>query len=137
MYLNDAAAAAFRELGRFSAGENKVFAHRYRSDRIVGATGWFEQASAVASVKNVRWHDLRHTFASRLVVAGVDIRTVQELMGHKQIQVTLRYAYVAPQHQLQAVQRLCDTAYTPNGPTDTKPETGGFEKSEARMVSIN
>jgi hypothetical protein len=45
-------------------------------------------------------------------MAGVDIRTVQELMGHKTIQVTLRYAHLAPQHQLAAVQRLCDTTFT-------------------------
>jgi len=40
---------------------------------------------------------------------GVDIRTVQELMGHKTIQMTLRYAHLTPVHQLEAVQRLCDT----------------------------
>jgi len=51
------------------------------------------------------------TFASNLVMQGVDVRTVQELMGHKTIQVTLRYAHLAPQHQLAAVQRLCDTRH--------------------------
>ena len=42
-------------------------------------------------------------------MAGVDLRTVQGLMGHKTIQMTVRYAHLAPQHQLAAVQRLCDT----------------------------
>jgi len=70
---------------------------------------WFEKALSEAGIVNFHWHDLRHTFASRLVMAGVDIRTVQELMGHKTIQVTLRYSHLAPKHQLEAVQRLCDT----------------------------
>jgi hypothetical protein len=52
------------------------------------------------------WRCLRHTFAGRLVMAGVDLRTVQELMGHKTIQMTCRYAHLAPKYQLAAVQKL-------------------------------
>lgn len=59
-----------------------------------------------AGLEDLHWHDLRHTFASRLVMAGVDLRTVQELMGHKTITMTLRYAHLSPTHQREAVQRL-------------------------------
>ncbi len=45
-------------------------------------------------------------FASRLVMAGVDIRTVQELLGHKTIGMTVRYSHLAPKHTLAAVERL-------------------------------
>jgi site-specific recombinase XerD len=51
----------------------------------------------------IHWED---PFASRLVMAGVDIRTVQELLGHKTIAITVRYSHLAPEHNLAAVERL-------------------------------
>lgn len=68
-------------------------------------------ASAVkrAGIKNFRFHDLRHTFASRLVMAGVDIRTVQELMGHKDIRMTMRYSHLSDIRLKEAVKRLDGT----------------------------
>lgn len=67
---------------------------------------WFSRAVKLAGIVDFTWHDLRHTFASRLVMAGVDLRTVQVLMGHKNIQMTCRYAHLAPDHTLAAVERL-------------------------------
>jgi integrase len=70
----------------------------------------FSEVCARASVTDFTWHCLRHTFASRLVMKGVDLRTVQELMGHKSIVTTMRYAHLAPQHQADAVERLVGTS---------------------------
>jgi len=56
-------------------------------------------------------------------MAGVDLRTVQELIGHKTIQMTVRYAHLAPQHRPAAVQRLCDTDLVRTQPSDTKSDT--------------
>ena len=45
-----------------------------------------------AGITNLHWHGLCHTFASHLVMSGVDLRTVQELMGHKTVTMALRYS---------------------------------------------
>jgi hypothetical protein len=80
-------------------------------------------------MEDFTWYCLRHTFASRLVMAGVDIRTVAELMGHKTIQMTMRYAHLAPQHSLAAVERLTSFELPmsppaiPREPTATKTAT--------------
>jgi len=64
---------------------------------------WWTGIVRAAGVENFRWHDLRHTFASRLAMAGVDMRTVQDLMGHKSIEMTMKYAHLSPDHKMRAV----------------------------------
>jgi integrase len=74
----------------------------------------FATALDRAKITDFHFHDLRHTFASQLVMAGVDLVAVKELLGHKDIKMTLRYAHLAPAHKRKAVNVL-DTLL--NAPT--------------------
>src|ERR1017187_3471050 len=67
---------------------------------------FYRARDAAGLGKEVVFHTLRHTYISRLVMAGADIRTVQELAGHKEIKMTMRYAHLAPQHKHRAVALL-------------------------------
>lgn len=82
----------------FPSKNGKPFANLKRS---------FRRALAKADIKNFRFHDLRHTFASQLVMAGVDLNTVRELLGHKDMQMTLRYSHLSCDHKKRAVEALC------------------------------
>ena len=64
------------------------------------------RAADRAGIRRIGWHVARHSFASHLVMRGVPMRTVQELMGHQTIEMTMRYSHLSPDARRDAVQLL-------------------------------
>jgi integrase len=82
----------------------------FASPKIGGKlTGWkkkFQAARMKAKLENFRFHEIRHTFATRIADAGVDILTLAELLGHGDIRITKRYAHGTEENKRQAVEKL-------------------------------
>lgn len=66
----------------------------------------FPEAITDAQIEDFRFHDLRHTFASRLAMEGVDLLTIKELGGWKSLTMVQRYADLSASHRVQAIERL-------------------------------
>lgn len=97
--LNKEALSVITRWARQSNEQGRVFEPRDTKK------GWNALLDA-AHIANFRFHDLRHHFASKLVMVGVDLNTVRELLGHSDIKMTLRYAHLAPEHLSAAVAKL-------------------------------
>jgi integrase len=120
--LNSVAVTALKELhgpGK-TARATPVFPSVRTGDSLQGSRGWFPSALEEAKIEGYTWHCNRHTFASRLVMAGVDLRTVAELLGHRTLQMVMRYSHLAPEHQASAVDRLVKTGNRRDTKSDTK-----------------
>jgi integrase len=86
--------------------------HKQSDSEQVFVVGAFQKAWQKlikdAGLIDFKFHDLRHDFASKLVMAGVDLKTVQELLGHANLTMTLRYSHLASSHKADAVERLAE-----------------------------
>lgn len=104
--MNKTCYAALKELYDSRGANEHVFQSTRYKRVLKNPRKWFETVMRDAKVHDLHWHDLRHSFCSRLVMAGVNLRTVMELAGHKSIEVTTRYAHLAPEHNQEAIERL-------------------------------
>src|SRR2546430_3066177 len=100
--INSVCREAIEQLHALSGGDARVCPSNWRSKG-----EWLQKWLDKAKVMKFRWHDLRHTFASRLVMEGVDLRQVQEFIGHRSIETTMRYAHLSPEHGKAAIEKLC------------------------------
>jgi len=80
----------------------------YQGQPIKDVKTTFDKARKTAKIEDFRFHDLRHTFASRLVQKGISIYEVMHLTGHKSLEMVQRYAHLAPDYQNKAIEALND-----------------------------
>ena len=89
----------------FRSTENKstyVFVNEKTGKPYTDVKNSFHSALKRAGIHDFHFHDLRHTHASQLVMNGIDLPTIQSLLGHKDIKMTLRYAHLSPGHRRKA-----------------------------------
>ena len=119
--INDALQVVFDDLKKHGEPSNvkrldgkKVLIPKSKTDHVFTFQGKpmkdvkrvFGKALKKADIDDFRFHDLRHTFASHLVMNGATIKDVQELLGHKDLKMTMRYSHLSQEHKAKAVNLL-------------------------------
>jgi integrase len=123
VHLNSRALAVMRMLHERSLGTGRVFLLNLEPR-------WFTEAVRKAKLHNFSWHCLRHTFGTRLVRAGVDVKTVQDLGGWKSISMVMRDAHADASRRAPALEKLCEPCAT-SGATEAQQD----EKPVAHKVN--
>lgn len=101
--------------------------NRRPGEKLLDLKKGFKKAVQSSGIAHFRWHDMRHTFATRLVRAGVDIVSVQHLLGHSKITMTARYAHSLADAKIAAVSMLdsagvCSSLDSNRAPAAIPPE---------------
>jgi integrase len=99
--LNEAARKAILDQSGSSSTDDRLFPV---SDSALSLA--FKQALERARITDFRVHDLRHSFASHLLMAGSDLATISRLMGQASLAMTMRYAHLSQRHEADAVAKL-------------------------------
>jgi len=124
--LNDDSYRALISLGQKEGGP--VFKTRFIQSA-------YENAVKAAKLDDVNFHTLRHTFASWAVMRGVSLKELQELLGHTSLDMTMRYAHLAPEHLRTAVNRL--TGLAADQPTNFSAQDSAQEPVDLEGASRN
>jgi integrase len=104
--MNDAVFELLSNLYQKRKSEFLFPSTRKIGERFLDPKVGFMKAVRLGEIPHIRFHDLRHTFATRLVRSGVDLITIQQLLGHSKITTTARYAHSSVDAKINAVKRL-------------------------------
>lgn len=107
--LNNEAYKTLLEWKKQSVNNLLVFPSPITNQKLTNIKSAWKKLLQIANINNFRFHDLRHHFASSLVMRSADLNIVRELLGHSSLQMTLRYAHLAPAHKAAAVALLNST----------------------------
>jgi len=109
--LNDAVLAALKTVFERGSGRGRVFRSSKTGEALENARHWFDDAVVGANLKNFHWHDLWHIFASRLRMKGAPLEDIADLLGHKSLTMTRRYAHLGPNrlHEVVSLLKAADT----------------------------
>ena len=135
--LNSVAVAALVVFSGRGTGTGPVIRNT-EGEPLCGPRYWFEKAIKKAGIEGFHWHDLRHTFASRLTMAGVGLRAVQDALGHKSVAMTVRYSHLAPDFLQDVVDKLVPNPAEPGTGerTDTTTDTGAVPRVTPQVVHV-
>ncbi len=128
--LNEAALAALSIARSRNGRSDRVFLSERTGEPLEHPRHWFDPALRTAKIAGFHWHDLRHTFASRLRMKGTPLEDIADLLGHKSLMMTRRYAHLGPNHLHETVARLGNPAPNP-APTRNEP------RSDERQRYVN
>ena len=136
--LNSLALKALAKLQERSDGTGAVI-RNLGGTPLLAPRHWFPDAVEKAGIDDFHWHDLRHTFASRLAMASVGIRAIQEALGHKSIAMTVRYSHLSPDFIQDAVDKLVppDGEAKPENRTDTRTDTPALASAAPQSESVH
>ena len=134
--LNSIALKALTDLQKVG-GSGPVIKSR-AGEALLGPASLVREALTLAKIENFHWHDLRHTFASRLAMAGACIRTIQEALGHKSIAMTVRYSHLSPDFVQDVVDKLApQPAEESANPSDTRTDTEDLASVKPPTESVH
>lgn len=137
--LNDVALAALATW-RERTGETGAVIRNEDGSLAHGAKHWFEDAISEAKIEDFTWHDLRHTFATRLRRLGVPLEDIGALLGHSirssGFGITARYAHVHMPNLHTAVAKLCAKPEGENA-TDTTTDTRRVREIKRKAANAN
>ena len=110
--INPIPATALDELKKFrQVGNGLIFVSSYDLEKPFDFRVQWKRALQRANIKNFRFHDLRHTAASFLVMGGASLHETAEILGHKSTQTTRRYAHLSTDHKSALTERVMGTIF--------------------------